>query len=106
MCFEHTAGTAANADHDVRIMPGPAEQQREHRGSTKAAVAPDALAATQYAIDMKSEQRWRHGLAARGHVREPREGAICLEKLESARHGRAGRQDFELGAQAHASERR
>lgn len=106
VCFENAARIATNTDHHACVVPGAAEQQREHRGAAEAAVAPDSPAAMQNAVDVKGEQRGRHAFAARGHTREPREGLISLEKLERARHGSARRHDLELGSQPHASERR
>jgi hypothetical protein len=95
---------APDTDHDARVMPGAAQQEREHRGPAQAAVAPDPPAAMQDAVDVEGELRGRDVLSAGWHTREPREGAIGREELERERHRCACGHDLELGSQPHASE--
>jgi len=103
--LERARAIAADADHDARVVTRATKQEREHRGTTEAAVSPDPSAAVQDAIDVECELRGDDALAPRGNAREPREGSVCREELERARHGRARGDDLELRAQPHASER-
>lgn len=104
MRLERARGIATNTDHDARVVPGAAEQKREHSCAAKAAVPPYPPAAVQDPVDVKGELRWYDALSARRDAREPREGPVCGKELERARHRRACRDDLELGAQPHASE--
>jgi hypothetical protein len=103
--LERAAIVAAHADHDARVVSRATQQQCEHGRAAQAAVAPDAAAAMQNPIDVMREQRGTDLLGTGRHALEQREGPIRREQLESARHGRARRDDLELGAQPHASER-
>src|SRR4051794_8652519 len=94
--LERTSCVAPNADDDARVVPRAPEQEREHRGTAKAAVAPDPPAAVENSIDMEREQLRTHGLATRGHAREPCERASCRKELERARHCCARSHDLEL----------
>jgi hypothetical protein len=102
--LERAAVAASNTDHDARVVPRAAEQEREHRSAAQAAMAPDPLAAMQNPVDVKGELRRSHALTARRNAGEPCEGAIGREELERARHRGARSHDLELGAQPHASE--
>jgi hypothetical protein len=106
MRLERASGVSPHTEHDARVVAGAAEQQCEHCRAPQTAVSPDASAAVQDPIDVKSEMRRDHALTAARNAREPREGAIGGKELEGARHGRARRHDLELRAQPHASERK
>jgi hypothetical protein len=102
--LESARGVSSHTEHDACVVAGAAEQKREHRRATKAAVFPYSPAAMQDAVDVKSEMSRDHALAAGRNALEPREGAIGGEELECARDGRARRHDLDLRAQPHASE--
>ena len=105
MRLERASSISAHSEHDARVVSRAAEQEREHRGATEAAVSPESATAVQNPIDVKGEMLRGHALTAARNAREPREGARCREELQRAGDRRARGDDLQLGAQPHASER-